>query len=356
MMAQKKAISLFAGAGGDTLGLQNSGIDVIGFIEYDDDAIKTHTENFPNCKLIGKDICDIKDETLIEYKNKNIDFLFGGFPCQSFSHGGKKKANDPRGQLYKQFIRVTNLIKPKIIIGENVKGILTRKMENDSLFVDNIINEFKEIGYSIKYKLIECEKFGVPQMRKRVIFIGTDDNINFNFTDLNWIISTDELKNIRNIIEPILENAIIVEKSKFIDMIPENKISIIPDDMKIEITGNPPTNLLKCYNETKSKKNSDFNLSFKKRKGGNYSCIVDIDNPVCTILCTYNRMPRLFVCLKYLNNIYFRPFTVNELKQIQGFPKEFVFYGNTNSIIKQIGNAVPPIVITNIITKIQTFM
>lgn len=83
------AISLFSGAGGDTLGMKNDGINVIGYIEWDRNAIETHKQNFPECKLIGKDITKIEDEEFKKYEG--VDIIFGGFPCQSFSHGGKKR-------------------------------------------------------------------------------------------------------------------------------------------------------------------------------------------------------------------------------------------------------------------------
>ena len=120
------AISLFAGAGGDTLGMIYGGLDVIGYIEKDGEAIKTHDQNFESCVLIGKDITEIDDEVFLKYQNK-VQVLFGGFPCQSFSHAGKKDPNDPRSQLFIHLIRAAKLIKPDFIIGENVKGLLTRK-------------------------------------------------------------------------------------------------------------------------------------------------------------------------------------------------------------------------------------
>ena len=119
------AISLFSGAGGDTLGMKYAGINVVGYVEYDSACIKTHELNFPNCKQIGKDITNITDSEFSKYK---VDVIFGGFPCQSFSQGGKKNASDERGFLYQEFVRAAKLIKPKVIIGENVQGLLKRKM------------------------------------------------------------------------------------------------------------------------------------------------------------------------------------------------------------------------------------
>jgi len=117
----KTAISLFSGCGGDTLGLEMANVNVVGFIELNEDAIKSHELNFPNSKLIGKDIYNVSEKDLNTFVG-NIDIIFGGFPCQSFSRSGKKNPSDERGKLYLEFIRIASIVKPKFIIGENVEG------------------------------------------------------------------------------------------------------------------------------------------------------------------------------------------------------------------------------------------
>ena len=345
-----KAISLFSGAGGDTIGMVNSGVNVIGFVEYNEDSINTHILNHPNCELIGKDIYNITDEKFREYK---VDIIFGGFPCQSFSQGGKKNPTDPRGQLYKEFVRATRIIKPRFILGENVKGLLTRKNSDGSLIVNDIINEFESIGYTLVYKLIKCEKFGIPQKRSRVFFIGiNNDYMNSKNIDIDAFLenipeTNNESNFIRSICEFSLENAIKIEKQKFLDIIPANKYIEAEPDSKDDydtISGAVPTNLMKCYQEI-----DNHGISFGTRAKSTFSGIEDIDSQTHTILCAYNRMPRLFIPMKNRNGSYLRPFTINELKQIQGFPREYQFSGNNMAVIQQIGNAVPPIVVTNII-------
>lgn len=343
------AISLFSGAGGDTLGMSMSGVNVVGFVEYDDDAIKTHLANFPKSKLIGKDICGIEDSVFEGYKDR-IDIIFGGFPCQSFSHGGKKKANDPRGQLYKQFVRATKIIKPKFILGENVKGILTRKNSEGGLFKDDIIREFNTIGYGMCYKVLSCEKFGVPQTRKRVFFVGIRNDLKIDPTSIKLPVTNNNKTTLRDICTFSLKNALKIEKKKFLDIIPENKCIVQNDGNGEEkVSGTPPTNLKKCYNEEKK-----HGLSFKTRGKGTYSGIEDIDSQAHTILCAYNRMPRLFIPMKFNGDVYLRPFTIKELQQIQGFPKNYLFHGKDTSVIKQIGNAVPPIVVCEVVKYLLT--
>lgn len=136
----KTAISLFSGMGGDTLGMLQAGVNVIAYSEHKYRDI--HEKNIKNCRLLGKevksDITKIENKELQKYKGK-ADLIFAGFPCQGFSHAGKKKINDPRNTLFKEFLRATKIIKPKYIIGENVTGLLTRKTNcsHDSYSITN---------------------------------------------------------------------------------------------------------------------------------------------------------------------------------------------------------------------------
>jgi DNA (cytosine-5)-methyltransferase 1 len=348
-----KAISLFSGAGGDTLGLKNAGVNVVGFVEFDEDAIASHLENFPETTLIGQDIRNIQNDQFDQYKNK-IDVIFGGFPCQSFSSGGKKNPLDERGQLYKEFVRIADYVKPTIILGENVKGLLTRKNAEGGLFINEIISSFQAIGYSITYKLLKCEQFGVPQKRSRVFIVGVRTSVlnkkNISIDDIKLPETNGVIKNLRDVCGFSLESAIKIEKDKFLNIIPNNKIVVSLDDTSKPV-GSPPTNLIKCYNEEKS-----HGLSFDTRKKATFSGIEDIDKPSHTILCTYNRMPRLFIPMRNRTGTYLRPFTVSELKQIQDFPINFTLCGSDNSKIKQIGNAVPPIVVTEIIKYLHRML
>lgn len=335
-----KAISLFSGAGGDTLGMIKAGIDVIGYVEMDKNAISTHETNFRECKCIGTDITKIDDQTFLEYKD-NVDIIFGGFPCQSFSHGGKKKANDKRGFLYQEFVRCARLIKPKIIIGENVKGLLSRKTEEDDYFLDNIIKEFSDIGYNMKISVFNMKNYGIPQDRERILIYGirSDLDLSFNLSNIEY----GERKVISDILENSLHNALKIEKKEIISLIKDKDIYEISGDNKV--CGSPPTNLVKCYNSNE--------LSFKKRSKSTYSCIVDRFDVSRTILSTYGRMPRLFLPVRNKREYYLRPFTVKELAQIQGFPESFEFCGNYLSQVTQIGNAIPPIFVEKVFKYIK---
>lgn len=331
-----KAISLFSNLGGDTLGLELAGVSVVGFIEKDKHAISSHMANFPHSKLIKEDIYDVSLDDLKEYTN--IDILFGGFPCQSFSHAGKKRPDDARGHLYKEFARIAGILKPRFVIGENVKGILTRKKDDGTLILHDILDEFKEIGYDLQYKIINTSKFGVPQKRERVIFIGS---LNTN-TPINIVDDINTSMTLRDILEDSLENAIDITDSFIDSQIPLNKYKSVNN---VQVSGKPPSNLIKCF-ESQS-------ISFAKRSKPTYSCVEDIDGTSHTLLCTYSRMPRLFVPIQCDSRRYLRPYTIKEMLCIQGFPDDFIVCGKYNSQVVQIGNAIPPPVVKEIVKGIK---
>ena len=335
-----KAVSLFSGMGGDTLGMKQAGINVIAYSEIDKTFQQTHNKNFKDCKLIGDgNILNTTDEELLKYKE--ADIIFAGFPCQGFSQAGKKLPNDPRNTLFREFVRATRLIEPEIIIGENVKGLLTRKTENDELYIDIIKKEFEDLGYTVSYQVLKCHEYGVPQKRERLFIVGLKSGL-FVFPHPSKTFS-----GLEDIVSFSMEGTIEISKDDFdFDNIPEE--CIVSDMDNDEEEGQPHPNLrllAKDKNYTYAGKTHPTRLSFSKRESSIHGEIVDIRNPSKTIICTYGRQPRLFVPIRNMKGDFLRCFTVDELKQIQSFPKSFVVCGNTTKQITQIGNAVPPLIV-----------
>jgi len=317
------AISLFSGAGGDSLGMEQAGLNVIAFSEFNKDAIKTHQAAFPNSVWLGStvkgDITKIPDSEFEPYKNK-IKLIFAGFPCQGFSNAGKKDENDPRNKLFYQFLRVANIVKSDWIMGENVAGLLTRKTDDGkSKVIDVIKAEFANIGYSLNCKVYDVSIAGVSQSRKRLLMIGNKLGIPFEMPSFAL-----PKQGIRQFIESTLEGAIETNLDP-----PPECVFEIPELIP---TGTPhPYLILKHPNL----------ISFSKRISPYHSEVLNIDQPCKTIICAYTFQPRLYVCLKTHSKKYIRCLVPRELGQIQGFPRDHPFKGNNGSIIKQIGNAVP---------------
>lgn len=321
-----KAISLFAGAGGDSLGLQYAGLNVVAFSENNKDAIKTHLRMFPDSKWLGEsvkgDISKIPDSEFEEYSGQ-IKVVFAGFPCQGFSNAGKKDSNDPRNKMFYEFLRVVKLVQPEWLIGENVAGLLTKKTDDgESSVIDVIQHEFQSVGYQIAYKVYDVSTVGVPQARKRLIIVGNRMNINFEMPTFNLA-----KQGVGTIVEQSLEDATECNLNP-----PEN--CVVQLDKDIEITGTPHPYLVKKLNEEL--------ISFGKRDSPYHAEVLDLRKPCKTIICAYTFQPRLYICLQdSTKKTYIRCLTTKELAQIQGFPATHEFSGNKQAVIKQIGNAVP---------------
>jgi len=343
------ALSLFSGCGGDTLGMKSAGLDVKWYSEIKKPFCKTHESNFPESECIGTDITKIPDEKFMELKG-GVKVIFAGFPCQSFSNAGKKRADDTRGQLYLDFVRATRCIEPEFIIGENVKGLLSRKTSTGENFIDVIEQAFKDIGYTCEHKLFPIVKYGVPQKRERLIIVGWKDPAYVH----KWPDEVDVDVSLKNILEFSMDGTIEVPK----DLI--DKAGVDEDSILIG-KGEPcgvvhPYLIDRCKQrnlEYNGKQVGEYGFSFGKRVSAIHCEIVDIKMPSKTIISTYDHQPRLFVAQRVGNKYYLRPYTVDELKQIQGFPKDYIMEGSPKDRVVQLGNAVPPPLIQKIVESIS---
>ena len=337
-----KAISLFSGMGGDSLGMVYVGLELVAYSEKEKVFRETHDLNFKNCISLGEkvngDITKIPDSEFEAFTNE-VDMIFAGFPCQGFSQAGKKNANDVRNTLFSQFLRATRLIMPKYIIGENVKGLLTREMDDGRKYIDVIVSEFENIGYKIKYKLIKTDKYGIPQNRERLVIIGSRTGNELVFPE-----EIPGITNLENIVKFDMTGSIKIESTDFdMSTIPEQCILTDMDNEEEENNPHPYLRLkAKRRNESYGSKTYASLLSFGKRDSPIHCEIIDIRLPSKTIICTYEHQPRLFVPLRNKNGYFLRCLLPDELKQIQGFPADYKISGNLKQKIVQIGNSVPP--------------
>lgn len=169
-----KIISLFSGAGGLDLGFSNAGFDVIWANEYDKGVWETFELNHKNTKLDRRSISDIPSSEIPE-----CDGVIGGPPCQSWSIAGSMNGiKDGRGQLFFEFVRVIRDKKPKFFLAENVPGILTSR---HSSALNTICDMLKECGYRLYVNTVNASNYGVPQDRKRVLFVGYRNDLVGNF-------------------------------------------------------------------------------------------------------------------------------------------------------------------------------
>lgn len=361
------AISLFSGAGGDTLGMKQAGYNVLAFSEMNAQAILTHKAEFPeSVHLLGPkgeaNIKQIPDSVFAPYAGK-IDILFAGFPCQGFSHAGKKRQDDARNELVYEFARVARIVKPTWIIGENVKGLLSRKGRDPTLpatsppvpVIEIIERLFERTGYKLTYKVLDATAVGVPQLRKRLIIVGHRSN---TYPHLQWNLTSPKTT-IRAILEPHLQGAI-----EFTRPPTDTRYWIQTEGELTDKTDKPHKNLIRLNQGIRNRSSKeklanpdgpdqivepDGLISFGVRKGGYHGQILDPDEPCKTIICQYSICPRLFVGLTNGQKYWVRCLTPRELGQIQGFPATYNWHGTVPEQIHQIGNAVPPALIRRVI-------
>lgn len=163
-------IDLFAGCGGIAEGFSDADFECVAANEFDKNAAITYRVNFYHPLVVG-DITDsdVKQQIYELADGKDIDVVVGGFPCQGFSMSGKRIIDDPRNKLFHELVEVVKRVRPKVVVGENVEGILSM---GKGEVVKQIIEAFAESGYKMDYKVLNAADYGVPQLRKRVIFIG----------------------------------------------------------------------------------------------------------------------------------------------------------------------------------------
>ena len=164
-------IDLFCGAGGLSEGLRQAGFSPVVGVDYERHSAATYRKNHPGVPVIESDIADVKGEQLQDVVGGlDIDLIAGGPSCQGFSTHGKRMQDDPRNFLFTHFVRLVAEIRPPMFLMENVKGMLTY---GKGAFRRDIEAAFEHIGYRTAFTHILAADYGVPQLRHRVLFIGT---------------------------------------------------------------------------------------------------------------------------------------------------------------------------------------
>lgn len=165
------ALDLFAGCGGMSIGLENAGFKVIYANELNKEAAATYQHNFPSVHLEVKDIRYVDANELSRRLGRpGVDVIASGVPCQGFSTAGKKNPRDKRNLLYREVLRFVGVFRPKIVVIENVMGMLST---SKGRFVERIEAELRALGYHSRHGVLTASSYGVPQMRKRVFIMAT---------------------------------------------------------------------------------------------------------------------------------------------------------------------------------------
>lgn len=349
-MAKYNVLDLFCGAGGLSLGFKLAGFNIIGGVDFMKDAIATHEKNFKNSISICGDITKIDNEKVLELFGKNnVDIIIGGPPCQGFSAGNRQQIeNDPRNKLFFEFIRFVKVLKPKAIVIENVRQILTK----DNGFAKNKIFEIlEELNYNVDVRVLTASDYGVPQKRNRAVFVGIRNDI--GIIDYNRIKKEKKVVTVKEAIGDLynLENTDKRERT----IIPETKFQKYVFSKSGIVLNHEP-----------KYPNKDVQERIKYvPQGGNWQ---DVPEHLWKVQrnnrhsSAYRRLnenePSITIDTGHMN--YFHPLfnrvpTVRESARLQSFPDDFEFVGTPTSQLRQVGNAVPPLMakaIANLVKEV----
>lgn len=180
-MKKYNVVDLFCGCGGSAIGIhRHKEFKTLFAVDFWNLACEQYKLNFPSVKVENIDIHNLENEKIKELlNNEEVDVLIGGPPCQGFSMvtRNKFKGNNiemnNKNHLFLEFLRIANILKPKIIVMENVVGLKSMKDLNGNLILDNIIKTYNDLGYFVKWEIVDIAKLGLPQTRKRMIFIAS---------------------------------------------------------------------------------------------------------------------------------------------------------------------------------------
>jgi DNA (cytosine-5)-methyltransferase 1 len=339
-------VSTFAGGGGSSTGYRLAGGKILAINEFVEEARKTYNANYPTTLIIPDDIKKLTGKSIlkqVKLKEKELDILDGSPPCSAFSvagslsHGEGNTHKDGFGKtkqysdidevtnvedLFFEFLRIAKDIKPKIIIGENVKGLTIGEAVN---YYHKILNTFESIGYYVTSKVLSSKNFGVPQSRERTFFIAVRedvaDKLGISFLNMSSLFpkENDEIVTLGEAIDGIDNDK--EEVQMLLDSLGPEKaagltLSKMPKNPNKILTGMD-------YHPKKH----HFNL---KRTSSKLPC------PTITAMGNFASFPG--VC-HYGED---RKFTIKELKRIMSLPEDYILTGKHNKQSERIGRMVPP--------------
>ncbi len=372
-MKKLNVIEVCAGAGGMAMGFERAGFESLALAELNNSAVKTLHKNFVGKNVIAGDIT--KDEVKVDivaaaYKSKveslmaenpdmdfdtllniameqgsDISLLCGGIPCQSYSILGKKQhLNCSNGMLVSHYIQLANLIKPKMLLIENVAALVTAE---DFAVIEYMLAEIRKIGYFAAFqenedlystvKVLNAADYGVPQRRMRVFIVAIRQDI--------W----DKAKSMGityNFPEPTHVGKHITLREA-IQGVPESKYLAYSDNVKKVLASALPGKAanIDLFDKSLLDENGDFAISVKRFS--RYRRL-DFDRVCHTVAASEPNT----LCHPEFD----RPLNINEIKRIQSFPDDFEFCGGVAEVYKQIGNAVPVLLAQAMGTSIAEFL
>ena len=327
-----KVIDLFCGIGGFSYGFEMTHkFEVVVGADIWDVALNTFKTNHKQTRLIHEDLTKMDSHYWDEYKDK-IDVIIAGPPCQGFSMSGKRQVGDKRNSLFEEVVRITSVVQPKYVVIENVVGLLSMTNNEGQDIKQLIQDEFNKLGYNVAYKILNAAEYGVPQARKRVVFLISRDY-------------------------PLVFPTPSLDKEKFIT-VGDALGNVDPDGDVYFEAKTPYQKLMKgktntIYNHNRRQSNSlvTERMSYIP-EGGNWRNIPDelgtgggvhsnaykrLDSSKPSV--TIKHAAKAMIIHPWRNRIL----TVREVARLQSFNDDFILTGTGSDQHQQLANAVPPL-------------
>jgi DNA (cytosine-5)-methyltransferase 1 len=329
-------IDLFSGAGGLSLGLQEAGWKPLLSVDHWPDGLRTYQANFPGSEVLCDDISTLTEKRLAQLVRDHPEWVVGGPPCQGFSTVGKRERDDPRNRLMREFVRIVSIVRPWGVLVENVIGL------RDMRFVDEVCRLFDKVGYHVRPLVFTAADYGVPQLRRRIIFVGCGNGRSFRkpaptYGPGQYVTVWDAIGDLPALRPGASTN--LYDRPPFTSY--QRRLRRGSKGLQGHVASNHPPYLIRA-------------ISFIP-DGGNRTAIPQRYQPRSGYHNSYSRLHSASPAVAVTQNMgkpsgtrcihpfQHRGLTAREGARLQGFPDVFHFAGGMMSQRLQIANAVPPI-------------
>lgn len=342
MKKEYNVLDLFCGAGGLSRGFIDAGFSVKLGVDFDEMALKTFANNHEGATAMKLDLFNLDNVDVIKdffYKNNyELDVLMGGPPCQGFSLAGPRQVDDSRNKLYQAMVKTAKILHPKVVVLENVPGMIQL---HGGLVKDKIIKDFTDLGYKMgEPKVLYAPDYGVPQIRKRVVFVGLlNSKEEYEYpkpilTSDNYVTCEQAIGDLPALID------IIGDKEQQYSVVPQSKYQQDRRKNSKTIYNHEGT-----IHDPKTKK-----FIAMVPEGKNYKSLPSEYDGIYkyheALTRYHSKKPSPTINTGHRSHFHYkwnRIPTVRESARLQSFDDDFIFYGNKTQQYRQVGNAVPPL-------------
>lgn len=339
-------MDLFAGVGGLSYGFSIiDDFNIVAANEIERDISIAYSMNHPSVNMMNCDIKELTEEVICKaIGDQKIDIIVGGPPCQSYSTVGKRQLDD-RANLFLEYKRILEIIQPRAFIFENVVGILS--MDKGRLF-QKVQSVFEELGYTLKYKVLDAVNYGVPQHRERVILVGFKRTNNFEYPKethgdnvpgkLPWVTFGEALCDLPSLKSGQSDNRYVADPVNAFQRFVRKDGTTVASEHNAPKNGEHLIRIMEALEEGQSKDDLPEDIRPKSGYENTYAKLW-WDKPSTTITRNFS-CPSSSRCIHPRDS---RAMSIREGARLQSFPDDYIFYGSNGMKRLEIGNAVPPL-------------